>query len=64
MGINDVLRYREYATNCVQIAQNVADPAAKLALLDMAQVWMMLAERTDRDGGLLPDMVETETLQV
>jgi hypothetical protein len=52
MGMNEVGRYREYAANCLNIAQNTADPNAKLTLLDMAQVWIVLAEEAERNGGL------------
>ena len=50
-----VARYRQYAANCLNIAQNSVDLAAKLALLDMAQVWVMLAEEAERNGGRLAD---------
>jgi hypothetical protein len=50
-------RYRKQATNCLQIARNAADPNTKLALLDMAQVWIMLAEEAERNGGLRLDPV-------
>ena len=52
MGMDDVARYRQHAANCLNVAQNTADPAAKLALLDMAQVWIMLAEEAERNGRL------------
>jgi hypothetical protein len=57
MGMNEVGRYREYAANCLNIAQNTADPNAKLTLLDMAQVWIVLAQEAERNGELRPDPV-------
>lgn len=50
-------RHRKYAANCLKFAQGTADPNAKLALLDMAQVWIMLAEEAERNGRLLLDPV-------
>lgn len=55
IGPNGVGRYRKYAANCLAFAQNTADPSAKLALLDMAQVWIVLAEEAERNGGPLID---------
>jgi hypothetical protein len=51
----NVVRYRKQAANCVKTAQNTADPNAKLALIDMAQVWIMLADEAEQNGGLLLD---------
>jgi hypothetical protein len=51
--MNDMGRYRKYAASCLKFAQSTADPNAKLALLDMAQIWIMLAEEAERNGGLL-----------
>jgi hypothetical protein len=53
--MDNVARYRQHAANCLNIAQNSVDLAAKLALLDMAQVWFMLAEEAERNGGRLAD---------
>ncbi len=39
----------------------MADPNAKLALLDMVQIWIMLAEEAERNGGLLIDPISTQT---
>jgi hypothetical protein len=55
--MNDMGRYRKYAANCLKFAQSTADPNAKLALVDMAQIWIMLAEEAERNGGLLLDPV-------
>jgi hypothetical protein len=53
--MNDMGRYGKYATS--KFAQSSADPNAKPALLDMAQIWIMLAEEAERNGGLLLDPV-------
>jgi len=39
--------YRLYAAHCVGIAKDIADSARKLALLDMAQAWVALAEQAE-----------------
>ena len=57
VGMNNMGRYRKYAANCLKFAQSSADPNAKLALLNMAQIWIMLAEEAERNGGLLRDPV-------
>ncbi len=41
----------------------MADPNAKLALLDMVQVWIMLVEEAERNGGLVVDPITAETLR-
>jgi len=41
--------YRLYAAYCAEIAQTVTDTARKVALLDMAQAWVRLAEIADKD---------------
>ena len=43
--------YRLYAAHCVGIAQDLADSARKLALLDMAQAWVTLAEQAENKPG-------------
>jgi hypothetical protein len=37
--------YRRYAAECVRLAQQVADPADKARLLDMAETFRELAEK-------------------
>jgi hypothetical protein len=41
--------YRLYAVYCAEIAQTVSDSGRKVALLDMAQAWVNLAEHVDKD---------------
>jgi len=45
--MNLVARYRQYAANCLNVAKQVADPTIRASLVDMAQVWMTLAEQTE-----------------
>jgi hypothetical protein len=42
-------RYRRYAANCLKIAEQIRDQTIKGSLLDMAQVWVKLAEQAERD---------------
>ena len=51
--MNAVARYREFAANCLRVAQQVSNPAIRASLIDMAQVWKTLAEQTE-DDTLLP----------
>ncbi len=39
--------YRLYAAHCVGIAQDITESARKLALVDMAQAWVALAEQAE-----------------
>ncbi len=40
-------KYRHYAADCVRVAQEISSPADKALLLQMAETWVRLAERTD-----------------
>jgi len=51
--MNAVARYREFAANCLRVAQQVSNPTIRAPLIDMAQVWKTLAEQTE-DDTLLP----------
>jgi len=42
-----VTRYRQYAANCLNVAKQVSDPKVRSSLVDMAQVWITLAEQTE-----------------
>jgi hypothetical protein len=57
----NVGRYRKQAADCVARARATADPKIKLALIDMAQVWVMLAEEAERCGGLRLDPMMRRT---
>ena len=37
-------RYKEYAAECLRIAQQTSDSAQKARLLEMAEAWQRLAE--------------------
>ncbi len=40
--------YRQYAADCLKIAQQFSDATAKSSLLDMAMVWIALAEQSEK----------------
>jgi hypothetical protein len=44
------VRYRQYAAQCVRAAQQVADRSIRNSLLDMAQVWIALADQAERSS--------------
>jgi hypothetical protein len=39
--------YRRYATECLQMASTINDSQARVMLLQMAQVWLRLADEKD-----------------
>lgn len=41
--------YRYFAARCLDIARHQKEPAKKLALLDMAQAWLKLAEQAEKN---------------
>jgi hypothetical protein len=43
-------RYRQLASECLRIAQQISDPADKMLLLEMAEMWRQLAERAQPRG--------------
>jgi hypothetical protein len=43
--------YRLYAAHCLEIAQRLPDRGGKIALLNMAQTWIALADQIDRGEG-------------
>lgn len=45
--VAESVRYRQYAANCVRAAQEAANQTTKLSLLDVAQVWLMLADLSE-----------------
>lgn len=55
MGKSD--EYRRYARECLEMASAMNDPRARASLLQMAQVWFRLADRTPADA-------DNETRQV
>jgi hypothetical protein len=45
-----VATYRRNAANCMALAQEHLDTGRKLALINMAQSWLTLAEHAERVG--------------
>jgi hypothetical protein len=41
-------RYREFAAECVRVAQQSSNPDDKAMLLEMADTWLRLAERAGK----------------
>jgi hypothetical protein len=39
--------YREFAAECLRVAQQLKDPVEKAKLVHMAQIWRELAEKAD-----------------
>ncbi len=40
--------YRLYAAHCLEIAQRLSDRGGKIALLNMAQTWIALADQIEK----------------
>jgi hypothetical protein len=40
--------YREFAAECLRVAQQLNDPGEKAKLIRMAQIWRELAEKSQR----------------
>jgi hypothetical protein len=45
--MNRVELYRSYAAECVRLARQATNPADKTLLLEMADKWMRMAQRTE-----------------
>jgi hypothetical protein len=43
--------YRLYAAHCIEIAQRFSDRGGKIALLNMAQTWIALADQIEKAEG-------------
>ena len=43
-------RYKEYAAECLRIAQQTTDNARRARLLEMAEAWQRLAEAAAKRG--------------
>ena len=41
-------RYKQYAAECLRIAQNTTDDNQKTRLLEMAEAWQRLAEAASK----------------
>jgi hypothetical protein len=55
-------QYRDLAANCVLLAQSQQRDTEKLALIDMANAWVALAEHAERNGSVFA-AYETPTLK-
>lgn len=55
-------RYREHAAKCIKVAAGLSDTESKLALLDMAHAWLLLAEQALKNEALAV-VYETPKLQ-
>src|SRR6516165_6624222 len=44
--------YRLYAAHCLEIAQRLSDRGGKIALLNMAQTWIALADQIEKAKGV------------
>src|SRR5262249_62323856 len=42
-------KYRRYAKQCLEMANAIQDPKGRAALLQMAQVWLRLAQHHDEE---------------
>jgi hypothetical protein len=46
--VGSVDRYKQYAAECLRIAQNTMDENQKARLLEMAEAWRRLAEAASK----------------
>jgi hypothetical protein len=49
-GSEQAALYRLHAAQCIDLAQRSTDPQSRLALLDMARSWRMLADQADKNS--------------
>ena len=47
-------KYRQYARFCIELAQSAPSPADHARLIEMAQLWVRLAERVERSRAKTP----------
>jgi len=47
-GMSSADRYREFAAECLRVAQRSSNPDDKALLLEMAEVWRRMAERASK----------------
>lgn len=59
--MNSAAQFRGYATDCVRVAQQISDPADKATLLQMAKLWLNLAEIAEKDILLSSDDEKNRT---
>jgi hypothetical protein len=48
--MNRYTKYRQNAADCFAVAQQLSDPGLKAGMLEMAQSWLMLADRVEKSG--------------
>lgn len=46
--------YRQYAFDCMRLANEAQEPSTKAVLIDMAQSWIRLSEHAQRNRRLEP----------
>jgi len=51
--------YRLHAGKCIDLAQRSTDSESRLALLEMARSWRILADQADKNGEMAPLVYET-----
>ena len=44
-------RYKQFAAECVGVAQQTSNPRDKAVLLQMAETWLKLAEKASKSEG-------------
>jgi hypothetical protein len=50
IGMSTSEKYRQHAADCVRLAHSVAAPVDRAVLMEMAAMWMRLAERAEVVG--------------
>jgi hypothetical protein len=60
--MDDVQEYRRCAEECVGIASSLSNPAQRVALLEMARAWLVLADRAgSRPRGVIDNAPAVES---
>jgi hypothetical protein len=52
--MNHVVKYRQNAADCCEMARILSDPHKKAKMLAMAQSWKLLADLAERNSNLDP----------
>ena len=42
-------QFRQYAADCVRVAQHIKNPVDRASLLQMAKLWLSLADIAEKD---------------
>ena len=48
---DEAATYRQHAAHCLELARDTSDVPRRRALLDMAQVWLDLADQAEKNAG-------------